>query len=265
MLEYQKTKLSEKYADYILKLEPFLLKLSGYSAQDTKLKIDNYLLHCTPATFSLEKCQLLLSLGKNEVEYFKGFEQKLISLNLGFDSTYFGKPVSFYIKGRLENFDLVRDTIYMLNFSLNAISDTYKELFLYLSEMSNLYKKLYNTKLDNDQIEGLKKIPLNTIEISKDGIFICNAKLSHLSTRHLEIDLRQTNMSLEMEQNYNYVINYNNRPLKLSGKVVKSEDNQFISSIEYNIEYIHIISKYMNMLNKAENNQKSDTEELEEL
>ncbi|OQY38336.1 MAG: hypothetical protein B6229_06170 [Spirochaetaceae bacterium 4572_7] len=265
MLEHQKNKLSERYAEHTLKLEPFLLGLSGYNPKETRLKIQKYMLHCAPATFSLESCQLLLFLGNNEVEFFKNYEKKLVSLTLSFDATYFDKPVSFFLKGKFESLKMMRENVYILNFSHTTSSDTYRELFLYLSEISTIYKKLFNSKLTDEQVSGLKKVPIYRVDISKDSQFICNGVLAHLSTKYLEIDLGQANATLDMNEIYNYTIVYNSKIIKLTGKVVKNQENKYISSLAYNIELVYILSKYMKMpqFNKSKNTEK--LEELEEL
>ncbi len=265
MLEYQRIKLNEKYADHVLKLEPFLLGICGYNPQESKLKIDTYQLHCTPATFTLKSCSLILFLGKNEIEFFKKFEKKLVSLNLVFDSTYFGSPVSFFIKGKMESIKMLRENVYTLDFTLNVVPDTYKELFLYLSEISTLCKKLYDAKLNETQILGIKKLPVEKVQVFKDGVLICHGKVANISTKHLELDLRQNAIDLEMNGVYKYTILYNGRSLNLLGKIVKSQPNQFISSLDFNLEYIHILSKYMNMVTQSGENVVEHSEALEEL
>lgn len=265
MLEYQKSKLLEKYSKHILKLEPFLLRISGYNPEETRLKIDNYHLHCTPATFTMTSATLVLFLGKNEIGFFKKFEKKLVSLNLAFDSTYFGSAISFYIKGKMESLTMMRENVYTMEFTLNNVPDAYKEIFLYLSDISTLYKKLYSTKLNETQITGIKKLPIKKAQVFKDGVLICHGTVANISTKHIELDLRQNSIELEMDTIYKYTIIYNGRAINLSGKVVKSQPNQYISSLDFNIEYIHILSKYMNMAAKNQISDKQDVEELEVL
>jgi len=263
VLEYQKVKLLEQYARHILKLDTFLLKVVGYNPEESRLKIDDYLLHCSPAAISLQSCSLVLFLGKNEIDFFKKFEKKLVSLNLAFDSTYFGSPVSFYIKGRMESINVMRENVYMLDFTLTNIPETYKEIFLYLSNISSLYKKLYNTKLTENQKISINKIPIDKVQIFKDGVLVCHGRIASLSNRHIELDLRHNQVNLEMDKTYKYTILYYGRGINLTGKIVKSLPYQFISSLDFNLEYIHIISKYMNISNQIPESEFS--EELEEL
>lgn len=255
----------EKHSKNILKLEPFLLRISGYNPEETRLKIDNYLLHCTPATFTLKSCTLLLFLGKNEIDFFKKFEKKMVSLNLAFDSTYFGSSVSFFIKGRMESLTMLRENVYNLEFTLNVVPDTYKEIFLYLSNISFIYKKLFISKLNESQLSGIKKLPVDKVQIFKDGVLICHGKVCNLSPKHIELDLRQNAIDLEMDGIYKYIMLYNGRAINLIGKIVKSQPNQFISSLDFNLEYIHILSKYMDVVTKSQTSVVGESEELEEL
>lgn len=265
MLDHQKKLLAEKYTDNILKLEPFLLRISGYNAQETRLKIDNYHLHCTPGTFSLTNCKLLLFLGAKEIGFFKEFEQKHISLKLAFDSTYFGKPVSFFLKGRLESLVTVRENVYTLDLVLTSTSDTYKELFLHLSEITTIYKKIYHTTLTPTQLAGIKKAPITFTQVIKNNQVFCYGRLHNISPRHFEISLEDQKIELTMSQKYKYSITYNNRQINVTGTVVKKENNSYISTIDFNMEYIHIITIYMNMLQNKDKTDNDSLEELEEL
>lgn len=265
MLDNQKKLLSEKYSDSILKLEPFLLRFSGYNPQDTRLQIDDYKLHCTPGTFSLTDCKLLLCLSPKETGIFQGTENKLIALKLSFDSTYFGKPVSFFLKGRLESLLIVRENIFTINLILSTTSDTYKELFLHLSEISSIYKKVYHTTLTPHQLAGIAQAPLTYCQIIQEEQLITYVKLNNISPRHLEFVLEQPEARINIDQKYKYIIMYCGRPINLIGTVVKQEGNNFITTIEFNMEYIHIITTYMNRFHQPDDSPTVSEDGLEEL
>ncbi len=260
MLEYQKIKLLEKHARNKLKLEPFLLRLVGYNPEETRLKIDKFLLHCTPATITLTSCKLLVFLGKEEIEHFKQFEKTIVTLTLAFDYTYFSSPLSFFIKGKMDSFEELRENIYSLEFNLNSVPEAYKQLFLYLSEITTIYRKIYDTKITKEQQENIKRFPVNEAFIYKEGELLYNARVNYLSARHIELNL--LNNKLEMGETYRYTIVFNGSQINLSGKPVKNKENLYISSLDFSLEYIHVLSKFMK-LNTDENN--TDTEELEEI
>lgn len=263
MLAYQKKKLSEKYARHILKLDPFLLNISGCIQQETRLKIGTHMLHCTPATFSFTNCQLLIFLASNEIEYFKKFEKNLISLSFAFGEAYFGNPVSFYLKGRFESLKEMREGIYVLDFKLTSLSDSYKEIFLYLSEISTIYDKLYNSVVTEEQLVGLSKVPFKNAKIVKDGALLGIGNLENIKLDSLDIKLAESNIILEQENIYILHIAFNNNMIKLVCEVKDSNDNIYNMSVKYNSEYIHILSRYMNMGQKTDTNDEVD--ELEEI
>ncbi|MGL1891043.1 MAG: hypothetical protein OCD02_05415 [Spirochaetaceae bacterium] len=265
MLEYQKSKLSELYANHTLKLEPFLLRISGYNAQETRLKIDTHLLHCTPGTFSLKECKFLLFLNPSEVEYFKAFEQKTIALNLAFDETYFDKPVAFFLKGKFESLKTMRENVYIIDFTLINMSDAYKEIFLYLCQISAIYKKIFDNKLSDDQIEGIRKAPIFSTEILKSNKLICYGKLADLSVSGFKIIVFQPNTEIEVNTKYQFVIRFNNRPIKLSGEIVEIDAKKYTVKLDFNIEFVHILSKYMNIVKKGNRVESESVEEVEEL
>lgn len=260
MLEYQRLKLFEQFGKDILKLDTFLLKLVGYNPQESRLKIGDYLLHCSPATFRINGCSLVLFLGKSEVEHFKEYEKKLISFGISFDGTYFGSSVSFYIKGRMVSLNMMRENVYLLDFSINNPPNSYIEVFLYLSNINSIYKKLYSTKLTAEQSSGIQRFPVYKAQIFKDGVLICHGTIASLSLRHIEFDLRSIDVEMEMDKEYKYIILYNGRGINLIGKVVKALPNQYISSIDFNLEFIHIMSKYLGVTQEEE-----EVEDLEEL
>ncbi|MBN2617783.1 MAG: hypothetical protein JXR64_05660 [Spirochaetales bacterium] len=262
MLEYQIKKLEEKHKQSILKLEPFLLRISGYNPQESRLKVGNYFLHCTPGSFSLKTCNLLLVLGKQEIKYFNQFEDKIVALNLAFDSTYFGRQVSFYLKGKFSKLTNIRDSIYSVNLDLSSISDFYRELFLYLSEVSSIYKKLHSSSKESGYITSEKKIPITFIEISYPNKSILNAAIKGISPGFLEISKGSNNLNLEKDKVYSFKIYYNMQKIKLAGKVEEENDATYIISIDFNMEFIHILSKYMKIAQKQQIDQSEDLEEL---
>lgn len=261
MLEYQKKKLLDKHVNNILKLEPFLLNISGYNPEDTRLKIGSYHLHCTPGTFAINSCKLLIFLGSKEYAYFNEYQNTIISLNLCFDATYFGQTVSFYIQGKLNNLTNIRENVYTVDLEFTSISEYYKEIFLYLCELSTIYKKIYHTKLTPEQLALIKNVPMNIIDIELDNMRI-RANLQSISPRHLEIVLMDSNISLTKDQKYRYSVFYNNREIKLTGMIMKGEDGKYISALDYNIEFVHIISKYMHIQQKEQIDQAEVLEEL---
>lgn len=265
MLEYQKKKLSDIFANYTLKLEPFLLKMAGYNAQETRLKIDTHLLHCTPGTFSLKGCKFILFLSKPEAEFFNKFENKTISLNLAFDEQYFEKPVSFFLKGKFESLKMMRENVYIIDFSLINMSDTYQEIFLHLCQISTIYRKIYDNKLTESQIEGIKNAPIFSTEIAKANKLICYGKLSNVSTTGFQIMVFQPNANIEVNSKYQFTIRFNNRPVKLLGEITEINGKTFTAKLDFNLEYIHIMSKYMNMTKKSHATETEKVEELESL
>ncbi len=261
VLEYQKKKLTEKHANYILKLEPFLLNIAGCNQQETRIKLGGHLLHCTPATFSLINCKLLLFLGEHEVEYFKKFEKTLTSLSFAFSDLYFEKSTSFYLKGKIEQFVKMREGIYEVDFALNTLSDAYKEIFLHLSEITTLHKKLYNSELSEIQLSGLKGVPIFSAKVIKDGKIICDGKLSKVRLDNLKLVIMTKHSQLQIGEEYRFHFNFNFNTIKLVGTIESHDGSVYSSKIKFNTEFVHILSKFMHSSTANSNN----SEKLEEI
>lgn len=260
MLEYQKEKLTKKYNNYILKVDPYILRLSGYNPHETLLKIDNYFLHCIPATLSLSSCTLLLSLAKNEIDFFNDFKGSIISLNFSFDPTYFGKSMSFYLKGRFQDLKKMKPGVYILIFSLVAIPDSYKELFFYLSDVVTLYQKLYDSNPVIDSKKPLIPTPFRSVQIYSNGEQICSDNLKSINVNSLKI--KKTQQNIESGKPLSFRVIYNNRVLKLSGKLNETTETEHIFSINFNTEFVYILSRLMNIDNLNEEVKNGSIEEL---
>lgn len=247
VLEYQKERLTKKYSSYILKVDPYILRLSGYNPHETLLKIDEYYLHCIPATLSLTKCTLLISLAENEIDFFNEFKGSLISLNFSFDPTYFGRSMSFFLKGRFQDLKKMKPGVFILIFSIVAIPDSYKELFFYLSDVVNLYQKLYESNPKINSSKPLVPSPFRSVQIYSNGKQICSQKLEGITINTFKI--KKTLQSFEENAPLHFRVIYNNRVIKLSGKLKESSETEQVFSLNFNTEFVYILSRLMNIDN----------------
>lgn len=260
MLEYQKEKLTKKYSNYTLKVDPYILRLSGYNPHETLLKIDEYYLHCIPATLSLTKCTLLISLGDNEVDFFNELKGSLISLNFSFDPTYFGRSMSFYLKGRFQDLKKMKPGVYILIFSIVAIPDSYKELFFYLSDVVTLYQKLYESNPKMDEKKSIIPNPFRSVQVYSNGKQVCSEGLKSISINSLKINKSQNDLKEGTPLHFRVI--YNNRVLKLSGKLKESSNNELIFTLNFNTEFVYILSRLMKINTLSEDNRNEVIEEL---
>lgn len=264
MLEYQREKFEKKFEDYILKIDPYILRISGYNPQETLLKIGDYLLHCIPATFSLSSCNLLLSLGEKEIEFFQKYKESLISLNFSFDPAYFNKSTSFFLKGKFENLKKVRPGVYTMLFSFTATPNSYKELFFHLSNVVTIHEKFYIT----DPIEAndvkLVPTPFNRVKIIYKGNIIKDDELLTISAKNFKIKSSPELLDIEEIALLHFRVLCNTRELKLVGKKSEQTMDYCTFSLNFNTEYIHTLSRLYRLLRTRETKD-HDNEELEEL
>ena len=84
MLDPRLQEYQDKYADQLIRFNPYALKKTGLLQSQTLLKLEDYMLICAPYQLGMRRVVLLVILSRNEVSFFQQFLNKLSSLNLAF-------------------------------------------------------------------------------------------------------------------------------------------------------------------------------------
>lgn len=262
MLEYQKERFAKRFANYTLKIDPYVLRISGYNPQETYIKMGDYSLHCIPATFSLSNCTLLISLGEKEVDFFDDFKKTLITLNFTFDPAYFSKTTTFYLRGKFNALTRIKNGVYTLIFNFSNISNSYKEIFFYLSDVVFLHNKFYETDPTKSEDIVLTPKPFKDIEIYKGGKKLCLGVLKDINSRSFVIKKSPEIETLNKSDLLRYKISFNGQAIRLSGRLMKTDTNSSTFSLNYNTEYIHTLTRLVKVI---KNRNDENGEKLEEL
>jgi len=76
----------EKLGQTTLKIDAFFLRRTGFIANQTVLKLDEYNLHCVPATLGIVEARFLAVLTPSEINLFSKFKAGIHILILTFDN-----------------------------------------------------------------------------------------------------------------------------------------------------------------------------------
>jgi hypothetical protein len=101
MVDQRIQEYQDKYADQLIRFNPYALKKTGLLQSRTLLKIEDYMLICAPYQLGMQRVVLLVILSRNEVVFFQPFLNKLSSLNLAFQRPANKNQINLFIRGTL--------------------------------------------------------------------------------------------------------------------------------------------------------------------
>jgi hypothetical protein len=101
--EYQ-----QKFANEVLRFNPYAIKKLGLLQSQTLLKIEDYMLICAPYQLSMARVILLVILTPEEITFFQQFRSKLASLTIAFQKQPAKTPMNLLLRGNLERIGPVK-------------------------------------------------------------------------------------------------------------------------------------------------------------
>ena len=91
----------ERYAEQLIRFNPYALKKTGLLQAQTLLKLEDYVLICAPYHLGMQRVVLLVILSRDEVNFFQQFLNKPCSLNLAFQRPVNRSHVNPSVRGLL--------------------------------------------------------------------------------------------------------------------------------------------------------------------
>lgn len=246
MLEYQKKKLMEKYHDYSLKVEPFILSAAGYNRHETTIKVGEYTLFCAPIVISLDKCKLLLSLSPREHEEIEKQKNSLVSVKFSFSPAFFDKPVSFYIRAVLTDIISPRENVYIFEITLDSTPDSFKKIFLFMADLLAKYNELYESNPEIKQDKCITPKTFNFASIYKGDKLASSGEVAFISPQIIKIKNPKNILSIDLNDSVNIETIFYNKKIKLTGKITQKAEDIHDFLIDYKTDFIYILSKFLN-------------------
>jgi hypothetical protein len=98
----------QKYADQVVRFNPYAIKKTGLVQAQTLLKIEDMVLICAPYQLSMSRVVLLAILSNNEISFFQQYRSKLSVLTLAFQKPTAKTPMNLPVRGKLERIGPVK-------------------------------------------------------------------------------------------------------------------------------------------------------------
>ena len=93
----------------MVRFSPYTVLKTGLISGQTILKVDNYMLICSPYQFSMKRAILLLILSQEETHFFQQYKDTPCTLSLTFQKPGPHHPVIFDLKGVVDRIGPVKD------------------------------------------------------------------------------------------------------------------------------------------------------------
>ncbi len=151
ILEYQ-----AKYADQMIRFNPYAIKKMGLVQSQTLVKIEDYMLICAPFQMSMKRAIMLVILSREETTFFQQFQKKMCSINFTFQRPNNKTPINFFVRGILDRLGAVKgkQNVCMLDISFkNCPVDLVEIIGDYITSFESL-------KAQYESFKG-KEIPMN--------------------------------------------------------------------------------------------------------
>lgn len=245
MLPYKKKKLLEKFQDYYLKADKFIFQSAGYLPHESVIKVHTHTLFCSVAGLSLNRCLILLTLSPKEFEFFQKYEHSPASIKFSYSDVYFKEPFSFFVRGNLGSFTQQKDEVYTVEVIYESVTESYKDIFLFMSALYSKYHNIYNDDLKINKEKCITSKTFNIGAIYKNGVLLCDGLIEDISPKSAKLKVTKCKNIAQDSDIVELTTVFYNRHLKLPGKISKYSDGYCQLELNYKTDFIYILSKFI--------------------
>jgi hypothetical protein len=134
-----------EYSDFTLRMHPFAFRKFGIVKNAVNLKIGDYFLSCVPFDLSLKTCRAISILGPEEITFFTDYVGTTQNLNMTLQHPGFSKPISLFIKVRLESFNRNNpdSNVCIIAMQFITVPNDFKEVFVGVADELTFCRALY--------------------------------------------------------------------------------------------------------------------------
>ncbi len=243
-----------KYADQMVRFNPFTIKKMGLLQSQTMLKLEDYMLICAPYQLSMKRAILLVILSRDESDFFQQFQKKITSLSFTFQRPGHKSHINLFIRGILEKIGPVkgRNNVCLVDMSLkNCPVELIEIIGDYIISFNSLKSQYENFKdrtvVINEENAQVLRFN-NYVESYLAGQKVLS-KLLHLSVNQLILAIPDSVQDLGEGEKITSKLYFQTYQFIVNGEVIKIEDSQpgfrqVYCTIDFSPELVEIMDDY---------------------
>jgi hypothetical protein len=244
----------QKYADQIVRFNPYAIKKTGLVQAQTLLKIEDLVLICAPYQLSMSRVVLLAILSSNEISFFQQYRTKLAVLTLAFQKPTAKSPMNLPIRGKLERIGPVkgRNNVCLMEVVFNTCPNDLVEI---IGDFVIAHEAL-KTQFDNFKDQTVSVDPATARVLRFNNYVECYigsqkvpVRLNSLAVNRLVLELPLSAQSVSVGQvlpcklffqPYQFMVN-----TKIEASVVNARNRrQLTCSLDFSPELVEIMDDY---------------------
>ncbi len=189
---------TEEHKDLVLRMDRYLVRRFGLARNSVYLKVGDYYLNCVPFEISLASCRAIAVFERKEIEYFSDYVGGMYNLHLTIEHEGFSKPLSLFLKVRLECFEQhnPESNVCIINMKNITVPNDFLEVFVGVADEYSAVRALYDDEygsvpVDLKTFRSTLGSPYFTVRTDAD------ATIAGKSTR---VSSRQIQLFLDLEE-----------------------------------------------------------------
>jgi hypothetical protein len=247
--EYQ-----QKFANEVVRFNPYAIKKLGLLQSQTLLKIEDYMLICAPYQLSMARVILLVILTPEEISFFQQFRSKLASLTIAFQKQPAKTPLNLLLRGNLDRIGPVKGRTNVCLMEIvykNCPSDLMEIIGDYMLSFEALKTQYENFK---DRLVTIDPAAARTMRFNNyveclPGGQKMPARLLSLAVNRLVLELPLSAQGLSVGQQLASKLYFQTYQFMVNGKIedstVSDRQRRRVScSLDFSPELVEIMDDY---------------------
>jgi len=243
-----------KYAEQMIRFNPYAVKKTGLVQAQTLVKIEDYMLICAPFQLSMKRAILLVILSRQETVFFQKFQRKMCSINFTFQRSGNKQPINFFVRGILDRVGAVKGkpNVCMLDISYKSCPNDLIEIIGdYITSFESL-KTQYESFKDKQIVmnpETAKIMRFNNFVESQFGKLKVQTKLLVVSVNKIILAVPANIPDLKEGMSFVSKLYFQLYQFIVSGRITKVEGpiNNYYKvhyEIDFSPELVEIADDY---------------------
>jgi hypothetical protein len=244
----------------VVRLSPYAVSKMGLVSAQTILKIENYMLICSPYELSMRKAVLLLILSRDETQFFQQYKSSACSLNLNFRRAGAEQSRLFNVKSVLVQLGPVKgkQNICMIEVSFTAyppeLIEILGDFIMGFNSLRGYYDSFQGREIAIDE-ETAKQLRFNNFAECYVGSQKVRASLANLSVNRLALLLPEAAGEIAVGQAFPTKLYFQLYQFMVKGKVTATSRTEGGLRIQYDIQFapelVEILDDYFYRVSRS--------------